>query len=772
MRRTILVLMSALVLVPQVARAEIEAEQVREAIKRGTQFLLREQKPDGTWPRFLKHDLTSLCTLALLQAGAKPDDPAIQKALAYLRNQKPTETYEAALQTMVLCAAEPKKDILIIRRNAAWFESTQINTGNNKGAWAYPGRGNGDNSNSQFALLALHEAERAGVPVKDETWRTALAYWQKAQNIDGSFGYQPGGGGSASMTCAGITSLVIAAGRLQDGDAAIEGDHVRCCGDQQTNDQLERALHWLGQNFTVHQNTGGSGLWLLYYLYGVERVGRMTAHRFIGGHDWYREGSEMLVNNQDQLSGFWKGTGHVEDNPYIGTSLSLLFLAKGRRPVLMGRLKHGPAGDEDWNHHRNSLTHLTSYVETKWKRDLTWQVIDAPAATVDDLRQAPVLFLNGREALKFTDQQVKQLREYINQGGFIFAEACCPTDAGFHQSFQDLMGRVFPEPEYRLREIGPEHPVWQAEEKIPPEHLRPLWGIEYGCRTSVIYVPAHPVNNSGPSLSCLWELSRPGREQQLSAKAQAQVAAANSLGVNVLAYATNRELKFKDEIPTRRETGGPKDPSDRARLYIAKVRHGGGWNVAPAALPNLQRALNKEAGLRISTDVRDVPLTDEKLFDYHLVFMHGRNEFRFSEAERKQLRLYLERGGMILADAVCASPAFDRAFRTEMAQVFPEHSLQRIPTDHALYTPQFGGFDLRSVTRRDPQRGEGRAEASLRKVEPELEGLKIGPHYAVIYSPYDLSCALENHESLECKGYIREDAARIGINVVLYSLHE
>jgi hypothetical protein len=57
-------------------------------------------------------------------------------------------------------------------------------------------------------------------------------------------------------------------------------------------------------------------------------------------------------------------------------------------------------------------------------------------------------------------------------------------------------------------------------------------------------------------------------------------------------------------------------------------------------------------------------------------------------------------------------------------------------------------------------------------VEPELEGIKIDGHYRVIYSPYDLSCALEYHESLDCRGYTRDDAARIGINVVLYSLHE
>ena len=39
----------------------------------------------------------------------------------------------------------------------------------------------------------------------------------------------------------------------------------------------------------------------LYYLYGVERVGRLTGRRFIGGHDWYREGADYLVRQQGNI---------------------------------------------------------------------------------------------------------------------------------------------------------------------------------------------------------------------------------------------------------------------------------------------------------------------------------------------------------------------------------------------------------------------------------------------------------------------------------------
>ena len=60
--------------------------------------------------------------------------------------------------------------------------------------------------------------------------------------------------------------------------------------------------------------------------------------------------------------------------------------------------------------------------------------------------------------------------------------------------------------------------------------------------------------------------------------------------------------------------------------------------------------------------------------------------------------------------------------------------------------------------------------ARLTKIQPYLEGLEIDGRFAVIFSPYDISCAMENHASLECKGYVKQDAARLGINILLYAL--
>jgi hypothetical protein len=776
-------------------RADVTAEQVRNSIDQGVKFLKSNQRPNGSWDDFSQYHggVTALCTLALLSSGVEPSDDSIQRALHYLRSVRTDKTYCVALQTMVLARAEPEKDLSLIRRNVKWLEDTQIRGSNGRtgGVWSYGGSfrlSNGDNSNAQFALLALHEAERVGVSAGARTWQLAKAYWEHCQNADGSWGYQRQGAGSGpgtgSMTCAGITSLVIAADRAQANDARVVGNRIECClaHDDKDADRVERGLRWLGQNYSVTQNPR-AGVNLLYYLYGLERVGRHTAKRFLPlprrpgqpeRADWYRDGADSLVHSQKTLGGFWKGVGSGEDRELIGTSFALLFLSKGRWPVLVAKLQHSPG--DDWNSHRNDVANLTHYVERRWKRDLTWQVVDLRLASVEDLGQAPVVYLCGSqdpvpEGPAKRNELAQKLRDYVDRGGFIFAEAY-GDGKGFNAGFRKLMKLAFPEPEYNLHLLEPEHPIWQAEEKVDPSQLRPMWGIEFGCRTSVVYIPAAEPR---ASLSCLWEVSRPGREEKYSQPVQAQIDAALSLGINVLAYATNRELRPNDIQPrlTPDQQGG--DRAERGRLYVATLRHPGGCNAAPRAIANLMESASRE--LKIRTQVRNdlLSITDNAIFDYHLVFMHGRTAFHLTDAEREQLRKYAERGGILLADSICANRAFTESFRREMETIFPKQKLERIPVTDPLLTKTYGGFDLKTVSRRDPGKtpaGGGPLEATVRQVPPDLDGIKFGDRWGVIFSQYDLSCALERRDSLECRGYLRQDAAKIGLNVILYSLQQ
>ena len=68
-----------------------------------------------------------------------------------------------------------------------------------------------------------------------------------------------------------------------------------------------------------------------------------------------------------------------------------------------------------------------------------------------------------------------------------------------------------------------------------------------------------------------------------------------------------------------------------------------------------------------------------------------------------------------------------------------------------------------------------RESAKLQKrvdepIRPALEGVKIEGRWAVIYSKYDIGCALERHQSADCLGYTYESALRLGQAAVLYQL--
>lgn len=783
------------------ARADVTAEQVNAAIKSGVGYLEKQQRPTGGWSEAINEPggITALCTLALLNSGRTTDDESVKKALAYLEKAAdPNRIYSVAVSLLMFAQANPKKYAVQIRQRATWLEGRQLRTeGKQKGGWRYYGdEPSADNSATQFAILALHEAERSGIKVSDQTWQLALNYWMQKdmQAASGGFGYQMDDRRlSGSMTSAGIASLIILRDRLQAGSASVVDGRVQCCGNEPEQDPLMHAMDWLGQHFSVERNPNEQNWWL-YYLYALERVGRLSGQRFFatrrpGGtvelHDWYREGCDVLVKAQDPLNHSWIGTGAGEGQGEIGTAFALLFLAKGRRPVVIAKLQHHGGlggGTADWDHHRRAVQNLTMRVEKKWQKDLSWQTIDFTRrgpreqlqVTAADLLEAPVLFLSGSQALDLNGEQRRVLKEYLENGGFLFAEACngngCNGEA-FDQGFRRLMREIFPDSE--LRKLPPDHAVWYAQEKVDPNHLPKdsefwLWGLDACCRTSVVYCPR--------SLSCYWELANPYRESDYPKAVKDEIEQVARIGSNVLAYATGRELKDKLERP-QIVVAKPGAQGPRGALVVPKLGHNGGADDAPAALHNLLTVMEKQQLVqKVDFEKRVIAPDSPQLFEYPIVFMHGRRAFRWSGAERQAIKTYLsaERGGFIFADAICANKEFADSLRAEMKAIYPDATFTRIAPSHPMFSDAFHGFSLKAVELRDPQiRGEDDPLTTrVVKTTPLLEGLEVEGRIAVILSPYDISCALEKGASLECKGYTQADAARLGANVLLYALQQ
>ena len=109
-----------------------------------------------------------------------------------------------------------------------------------------------------------------------------------------------------------------------------------------------------------------------------------------------------------------------------------------------------------------------------------------------------------------------------------------------------------------------------------------------------------------------------------------------------------------------------------------------------------------------------------------------------------------------------------------MAQLFPNHKLKRIPPTHELFKADMGGHELLRVKRRETEINQPDAPLNIvvREGEPILEGIEIDGRYAVIYSPYDISCALERHNAVTCNGYVQEDAIKLAVNIILYAMQQ
>ena len=220
----------------------------------------------------------------------------------------------------------------------------------------------------------------------------------------------------------------------------------------------------------------------------------------------------------------------------------------------------------------------------------------------------------------FSDQAKKNLREYVEQGGFILGEACC-SDPDFDEGFRELMKDIFPEAEYKLHPLAKEHPVWRQKHELTPE-VHPLLGIEHGCRTVVIYSPK--------DLSCFWN--------QLEAQpAQPAVIKATKVGQNIIDYATGREMPA-DKLAAREiKNIKVEATAKRGAPYIAKLKHPGDWNVAPMAIPSLTSLLKERLGMDVVINHKAIIARDPNLIHYPLIYIHGRAGFSLADEDKAAL---------------------------------------------------------------------------------------------------------------------------------------
>lgn len=232
----------------------------------------------------------------------------------------------------------------------------------------------GDNSNTQFAIIAMWAARRHGMPVEN-TMKAIEARFRSTQHPQGCWAYTVQDF-SAPMTCSGLLGLAIVSGfrnersmrskgRLgPDGKLDLSGTSggpAPRVANPDDDPAVKKALAFLG-NVVVNnkpdapQGGGGPGIAPgpglghsgmnsdirkdLYFLWSLERVCMVFNRDRIGGKDWHAWGAEWLLNNQ-KPNGSWasKYPGVVD------TAFGLMFLSRSNIVRDLTKVLKGGAGD-------------------------------------------------------------------------------------------------------------------------------------------------------------------------------------------------------------------------------------------------------------------------------------------------------------------------------------------------------------------------------------------------------------------------------------------
>lgn len=303
--------------------------KLEQAVRRGFEYLRRQQKADGSFGqgRYGEHiGVTSLCAIALMADGNVPGrgdfGDSVQKALTFVLDHS-TETgllvsdethgpmYGHGFATLFLgeiYGMNQEDD----RVRDALVKAVQLIVGsqNDEGGWRYnPVPNDADVSVTICQVMGLRSARNAGIKVPKSTIDDAIRYVRECQNTDGGFRYMKDSGGSLwPRTAAGVASLFYA-GVYED-------------------QSIDRGLDYLVKNAFPRGGAFGGAMSQAHYFYGHYYA--VQAMYLAGGErwrTWWPAIREELLARQN-ADGSWSDS---QAGDAYGTAMALIVLQMPKR---------------------------------------------------------------------------------------------------------------------------------------------------------------------------------------------------------------------------------------------------------------------------------------------------------------------------------------------------------------------------------------------------------------------------------------------------------
>jgi hypothetical protein len=164
-------------------------------------------------------------------------------------------------------------------------------------------------------------------------------------------------------------------------------------------------------------------------------------------------------------------------------------------------------------------------------------------------------------------------------------------------------------------------------------------------------------------------------------------------------------------------------------------------------------AVASESSINAARKFKAVKMSEKELFRFPFAVMTGEGSFSLSEEERKNLKLYLEKGGFLLASAGCSSKDWGESFEREIQQVFPERKLEDVVMDHPIFRTL---YDIKRL--------------DTKHEDAKLLGLSFGGKIVLIYSPDGLNDTTTMHGCCCCGGNEIKNAQKVNANILVYAL--
>lgn len=189
---------------------------------------------------------------------------------------------------------------------------------------------------------------------------------------------------------------------------------------------------------------------------------------------------------------------------------------------------------------------------------------------------------------------------------------------------------------------------------------------------------------------------------------------------------------------------------------VVKYSGGGDWYNGITGVKNLITHIKQRTDLRIAPEEKIVGLLDDDLFLYPFIYINGHGNIKFSDEEVTRLKKYLQNGGFLFCND---DYGLEKSFKREMKKVFPDKEFIEVPFSHPIYHI-FYNFP------------EG-----LPKIHEHYSGSPKGmgifyQNKLVAFFSYnaDIGDGWEKKEVFNDPEEKRENAVRMGINIVFYSL--